>query len=255
VANRIDEAKQAIRNQVWDRLEREGAVGPGVHGYIPAFEGATAAANRLAQLPAWQAAQVVKAAPDRAQQPVRERALRDGKLLYMAVPRLADDLPFYMLDPARLAVLPAEAASREGAARAAHKVSVGRMRPVQLVVCGSVAVNRAGARLGKGAGYSDIEVALLAEAGLIGPGSVIVTTVHPLQVIDGPLPETGHDFRVDLIITPGEVIECGTQRRPAGLDWEHLTAEKIAAIPVLAARRAPGAADRPLPGGDIGHSV
>ena len=24
---------------------------------------------------------------------------RDGKLLYMAVPMLADDLPFYVLDP------------------------------------------------------------------------------------------------------------------------------------------------------------
>jgi 5-formyltetrahydrofolate cyclo-ligase len=206
VANGIDEAKQAIRNQVWDRLERGGAVGPGGHGYIPVFEGAIAAADRLAQLPAWQAAQVLKAVPDRAQQPVRERALRDGKLVYMAVPRLADDLPFYVLDPARLAGPPAEAASREGAARAARKVGVGQMRPVHLVVCGSVAVNRTGARLGKGAGYSDIEVALLTEAGLIGPSTVIVTTVHPLQVIDGPLPETGHDFRVDLIITPGELI-------------------------------------------------
>ena len=93
--------------------------------------------------------------------PVRERVLRDGKLLYMAVPRLADALPFYVLDPARLGVPPAEAASREGAERAAQKVSVGEMRPIQLVVCGSVAVNRAGARLGKGAGYSDIEVALI----------------------------------------------------------------------------------------------
>lgn len=92
---------------------------------------------------------------------MRERVLRDGKLLYMAVPRLADALPFYVLDPARLGVPPAEAASREGAERAAQKVSVGEMRPIQLVVCGSVAVNRAGARLGKGAGYSDIEVALI----------------------------------------------------------------------------------------------
>jgi hypothetical protein len=57
-----------------------------------------------------------------------------------------------------------------------------------------------------------------------------------MQVIGGPLPETGHDFCVHLIITPGEVIECGPQRRPAGLDWEHLSAEKIAAIRVLAAR-------------------
>jgi 5-formyltetrahydrofolate cyclo-ligase len=43
------------------------------------------------------------------------------------------------------------------------------MRRVQTVVCGSVAVNRTGARLGKGARYSDIEVTLLTEAGLIGP--------------------------------------------------------------------------------------
>ena len=98
--------------------------------------------------------------------------------------------------------------------RAAQNVSVGEMRPVQLVVCGSVAVNRAGARPGKGAGYSDIEVTLLAVAGLIGPGTVIVTTVHPSQVIDGPLPETGHDLRVDLIITPGEVIEAARSDVP-----------------------------------------
>src|SRR6266567_1670269 len=221
---------------MWDLLEREGVVEHGVHGYIPAFTGADLAADRLAGLPVWLAADVVKAVPDRAQQPVRERALRDGKLLYMAVPRLADDLPFYLLDPAHLSTSPAEAASREGAARTARKVSVAEMRPVDMVVCGSVAVNRDGARLGKGAGYSDIELALLQEAGLIGPHTVIVTTVHPLQVLGEGLPETEHDFSVDLIVTPDEVIECGPPRRPGGLSWGHLTDDKIAAIPVLAAR-------------------
>ena len=104
------------------------------------------------------------------------------------------------------------------------------------MICGSVAVNRQGVRLGKGAGYSDIEIALLHEAGLIGPETVIVTTVHSLQVLDEPLPETEHDFSVDLIVTPDEVIPCGPPRRPTGLIWEHLSPEKIAAIPVLAAR-------------------
>ena len=197
-----------------------------------------AAADRLAHLPVWHAARVIKAVPDRAQQPVRERALRDGKLLYMAVPMLADDLPFCVLDPASLTVPPPEAASRETAARIAPKIALDQMRPIDMVVCGSVAVNRQGARLGKGAGYSDIEVALLQEAGLIGPSTVIVTTVHPLQVIDAALPETEHDFSVDLIVTPDEVIECGPPRRPRGLYWEHLTEDKIAAIPVLAARAA-----------------
>jgi 5-formyltetrahydrofolate cyclo-ligase len=235
----IDDAKQALRLQVWDLLEREHAVDRGVHGHIPAFAGAGAAAARLAGLPAWRAAQIIKAVPDRAQQPVRERALRDGKLVYMAVPMLADDLPFYVLDPGILTVPPAEAASREGAARAAPKIGVDQMRPVDMVVCGSVAVNRDGARLGKGAGYSDIEVALLTEAGLIGPRMVIVTTVHPLQVVREAIPETEHDFSVDLVVTADEVIECGPPRRPQGLYWEQLSPEKIASIPVLASRAAP----------------
>jgi 5-formyltetrahydrofolate cyclo-ligase len=234
----IDEAKQAIRRRVWDLLVAEHVVEPGVHGYIPAFVGAEAAADRLAGLAEWRAARVVKAVPDRAQKPVRERALRDGKLLYVAVPKLAAELPFFVLDPAGLATAPAEAAAREHAARHARKVAVKDMRRVDVVVCGSVAVNRRGSRLGKGAGYSDIAVALLQEAGRIGPSTVIVTTVHPLQVVDDVMPETEHDFSVDLIVTPDEVIECEPPRRPTGLYWNNLTAAKIAAIPVLAARAA-----------------
>jgi len=241
VSAHVDEAKKAIRSRVWDLLVRERVAGPGVHGYIPAFAGAETAAGRLAGLAEWRAARVVKAAPDRAQQPVRDRALRDGKLLYVAVPRLAAELPFFVLDPADVTAAPAEAGSVEHAPRHgshARKVGVQDMRRVDVVVCGSVAVNRRGTRLGKGGGYSDIEVALLQEAGRIGPSTVIVTTVHPLQVIEEPIPETEHDFSVDLIVTPGEVIECEPQRRPTGLYWNDLTPAKIAAIPVLAARAA-----------------
>jgi 5-formyltetrahydrofolate cyclo-ligase len=238
VTTGIDQAKQAIRARVWDLLVAEHVVEPGVHGYIPAFTGAEAAADRLAGLPEWQAAQVVKAVPDRAQQPVRERALRDGKLLYVAVPKLAAEQPFFVLDPTDLTVAPAEAATREHAAHRARKIAIEDMRRVDIVVCGSVAVNRRGTRVGKGAGYSDIEVALLQEAGRIGPSTVIVTTVHPLQVIDDAIPETEHDFSVDLIVTPDEVIQCEPQRRPTGLYWNTLTPAKIAAIPLLAARAA-----------------
>jgi 5-formyltetrahydrofolate cyclo-ligase len=234
----INRAKQEIRERVWALLEREHVTEPGVRGYIPAFTGAEIAASVLAGTPEWQAAQVIKAVPDRAQQPVRERALRDGKLLYMAVPKLAEDPPFCELDPLNPLVSAAEAASREGAAKVARRVGTGQMRPVDMVVCGSVAVNRDGTRLGKGAGYSDIEVALLAEVGLISSRTLIVTTVHPLQVLDEPIPETSHDFSVDLIITTRDLIRCGPPRRPAGLDWDQLPASMITAIPVLAARAA-----------------
>jgi 5-formyltetrahydrofolate cyclo-ligase len=234
----INRAKQEIREHVWELLEREHVTEPGVRGYIPAFAGADAAASLLAGTTEWRAARVIKAVPDRAQQPVRERALLDGKLLYMAVPKLAEDPPFYELNPHDPLVSPAEASSREVAVKVGRKIGTGQMRPVDMVVCGSVAVNQDGTRLGKGAGYSDIEVALLAEAGLISPRTLIVTTVHPLQVIGEPIPETGHDFSVDLIVTTQDLIRCEPPRRPRGLDWDQLPASMIAAIPVLS-RRAP----------------
>lgn len=232
----VAQAKQAIREQVWSALEAAGAVDPGVSGYIPDFQGADQAAERLAALPIWQQAEVIKVVPDRAQLPVRVRALEAGKLVYMAVPKLAEAEPFYLLDPRHLAVEPAAAADRAVAARVTPLVSLNEMQPIDLIVCGSVAINHQGVRLGKGAGYSDIEVALLAEAGLISDQTTIVTTVHELQVLDEELPEQDHDFRVDVIVTPERVIQCDTPRRLTRLNWESLSPEQITAIPVLARR-------------------
>ena len=230
--------KEHMRERVWALLDREGVLRRPARGRIPNFVGAEQAADQLAALPAWQSAQVLKSNPDKAQLPVRARALAEGKLLFMAVPRLAHELPFFLLDPATLSVPPLEAAVHETAETIARKVAVSELRPVDVVICGSVAVNRNGVRLGKGGGYADLELALLVEAGLVSEQTVMVTTVHPLQVVDETLPETEHDFRVDLIVTPDEVIVCGSPRRPPGMIWEHLDEERISAIPVLASMAA-----------------
>jgi 5-formyltetrahydrofolate cyclo-ligase len=236
----VDEEKQRVRERVWKQLDaNSAALDPTTRGRIPHFKGSEAAADRLAGLKPWQDARVIKAVPDKAQLPVRARALTEGKTVFMAVPRLADPRPFYLLDPAVLPVPPQEAASSKIAASVAPQVNVEDLRPVDMVVVGSVAVNRAGVRIGKGAGYSDLEFAFLMEAGLISDRTVVVSTVHSLQVLDEDLPATEHDFGVDLIVTPDEVISCPSPHRPAGLVWEHLDAAKIASIPVLAAR-APG---------------
>jgi 5-formyltetrahydrofolate cyclo-ligase len=229
----LHQAKATVRAQIWDRLARAQVVPPDVHGHIPDFEGAQAATDRLAQLPAWKSARIINAVPDRAQLPVRARALAEGKVVYMAVPKLATLEPFQLLDPEHLTIPPQEAAAHEIAMQVGQPVSLDRMQPVDLVICGSVAVNRHGARLGKGAGYSDLEVALLTEAGLLSTATTIVTTVHPLQVLNHDLPESDHDFRVDLVVTPDDVIACDPHRRPIGLRWEDLDAQKIEAIPAL----------------------
>lgn len=233
--------KQAFRERVWAALQQAGAARfPGARGRIPNFTGAEAAAARIAGLPEWERAAALKANPDSPQLPVRTRALEDGKIVYMAVPKLADAMPFFALDPARLRVPPRKAASIKGAASAGTPVSFEQMQPLDLIVCGSVVVNRAGARIGKGGGFSDLELALATEAGLVGAHTVVATTVHPVQVLDEDLPETEHDFRVDLIVTPDETIRCPRPpngRRLPGIIWDHLDDEKIAAIPALTARR------------------
>ena len=217
--------KQAVRERVWALLEAQHVARfPGARGRIPNFVGAERAAERLAETREWREALVLKCNPDAPQLPVRRRALADHKLVYMAVPRLCAEKPFLRLG--RDATIKA---------RDATPVALDELEPVDLVVCGTVAVNRDGVRVGKGGGYSDLEFALLVEAGLVGDETTLATTVHPLQVLDEELPETEHDFRVDLVVTPDETLTTPSPRRPPGILWSHLTPEKIAAIPVLSA--------------------
>ncbi len=235
-------AKAALREEVWSAMRTaKVARFPGAAGRIPNFTGAEAAAERLRGTPPWQAARTLKANPDSAQLPVRQRALEDGKTVYMAVPRLAGPEPFFALDPDHLSEPARKAASISGAARSARRVTLAELAPVDLVVMGSVAAAEDGARLGKGGGFADLEYALAAAAGLIGPHTVCVTTVHELQVrVAGTIPLTGHDVPVDFIVTPGRVIDCRRGQGPRAapsIRWEDLTEEKIAAIPLLAAQR------------------
>lgn len=238
-------AKSALRQEVWDALRAaKVARFPGAAGRIPNFTGAEAAAGRLQATVEWRAARTLKANPDSAQLPVRQRALEDGKTVFMAVPRLAEEQPFFALDPDHLAGSPRTAASISGAARSARRVALSDLPEVDLVVMGSVAAGEDGARLGKGGGFADLEYALAARAGLIGPQTVCVTTVHELQVRPaGAIPVTGHDVPVDFIITPERIIDCRAAhgpREPVGIRWDDLTQEKIESIPLLVAQRAKG---------------
>lgn len=229
-----DDAKQRVRARVWDALSAAEAVHDAhVHGRIPNFRGREAAAARLASTDAWQQAHIIKSVPDKAQYPARVRALHEGKTVYMAVPKLAGEKPFYLLDPAVLPVSPEEAAHSRTAAAHAPTVEVDALAPVDVIVLGSVAVNPSGVRIGKGAGYSDIEYALMAEAGLVTADTLIATTVHPLQITDAPIPHAPHDVNVDLIVTPDEAIRCTHPHRPRGIDWSTLPSTVLAAIPAL----------------------
>lgn len=233
-------AKRDLREEAWEALvAAEASRFPGARGRIPNFVGAEAAAERFRELPEWCGARTLKANPDAPQWPVRQRALEDGIAVVMAVPRLADQHPFLLLEPADLDVSPRAASSIKGSSTHGRPVGIGDVGPIDVVVSGCVAVDHQGARLGKGGGFADLEFALLVAAGLVGDETVVVTTVHPSQIVDpGRIPLSGHDVPVDVVVTPDETIRCDRRHpRPVGIDWDELSGEKISSIPVLRAQR------------------
>jgi len=227
--------KDAIREAVWSLLEaRRVARFPGVKGRIPNFIGAEACAALAAKTTWWKKAKILKVNPDSPQRAIRHKALSEGKVLYMAVPRLRADEPFIELDPKKLKCTPYAASSIKGASQYGRPVTLEEVRKIDLIVCGSVAVNRKGARVGKGGGYSDLEFALLTEERKIGPRTPIVTSVHPLQVIEEEIPMTEHDIPLTAIVTPAEIIDLRPHfKRPKGIYWEMLPQDMIESIPVL----------------------
>jgi 5-formyltetrahydrofolate cyclo-ligase len=227
--------KEEIREHVWQALDKPGVRRfPGTRGRIPNFVGAERAADRVTQLEVWKRAKVLKCNPDLPQRPVRLRALQEGKIVYMAVPRLRELNCFIELNPSQLGKQIKQASAIEGAFRFGRAVHPERMREIDLIVCGTVAVNRDGARIGKGGGYSDLEFGLTREAKLVQPRTPIVTTVHDLQVVEETLPVLPHDIPVDFIVTPTWVIETHTRLpKPKGIYWEYLSPEQIEAIPYL----------------------
>ena len=117
--------KQTLRKRIWKLLERRHVTRfpfPAT-GRIPNFQGAEQAAARAAALPEWQRARRLKCNPDAPQRALRLRALREGKIVFMAVPRLADERCFLRLDPARLGRRLTQAATIKGAARLGEPVT------------------------------------------------------------------------------------------------------------------------------------
>ena len=233
---KLARTKDRVRREIWKAMDREGVSRfPGAEGRIPNFAGAKMAAQRLAGHRLWKRARVIKVNPDSPQTHARRIALEEGKTLVMAVPRLRDMHPFRLLDPRELSEKQVrEAATIKGAMRHGLVVAEEEIPDVDFVLCGSVAVNLSGARVGKGGGYSDLEYGLLIEAGKIDDHTTVATTVHPIQILREHLMVTDHDLPVDLIATPRAVIEVERDYpRPRGILWDHLQPPQIREIPIL----------------------
>ena len=88
----IKAEKQRLREKIWREMQERGIAKFPLPcwGRIPNFQGAEKAAENLRKLEEWRNAKVIFVSPDSPQRKVRENALKDGKILVMASPRLKE---------------------------------------------------------------------------------------------------------------------------------------------------------------------
>ncbi|XP_059612100.1 methenyltetrahydrofolate synthase domain-containing protein isoform X2 [Phlebotomus argentipes] len=231
--------KRSIRVQVWKKLlEQKAATHTNyVYNRITNFVGAEKAAALLADTQEFKNAQRIKINTDKPQEPIKLLALGAGKPLFVSPVRDSTALLAKLEAPADadLAVqkqLIRPQVLREKGEEINHDTDL----KLDMIVIGSVAVDREGRRIGKGNGYVDLDFALLVHCGVITNDTLIVTTVHDAQVSDS-LPADlfkSYDVPVDMIVTPTEVIRVAKRLpRPQGIEWPLLSQRRLGIVPVL----------------------
>lgn len=225
--------KQEIREHVWEQMmnEKVARFPFPIKGRIPNFKGAEAAAEWIRQTELYKQATIIKVNPDSPQLPLRASILADGKILFVPTPRLKDG--FIQVKPEW--VPPNE---YRKAASLTHIKSYGKVIPlkdlpqIDLMVMGSVAVDRKGRRIGKGAGYADREYAILRE--LVQKEMPIFTTIHSSQLIETDLPLNPYDVTMDYIATEKELIPThSTHPKPTGILWDQVPDTDLSDMPIL----------------------
>jgi len=201
------------------------------------------AAQRLAASEHFQRARVVKVHPSLNANALRELCYAAGKLV-LVPPLPGSDFLYIQVDgndvPAHQRAF---ASTKRGFKRFGRPIlSLLDVPAVDLVVVASTAVCPAnGARLGKGAGYGEVEWGILAALGRVSDHTTVATLVHDVQLVsESELPReamAGHDLPVDLIATPQQLVYTGRAQiawqKPEGIDWSLITAQMAVDIGAL----------------------
>lgn len=238
--------KRTFRLETWQKI-KEQKLSPvrrfnsfGMFNKIPYLVGVDKAAELLAETDEFKKANSVKVNIDLAQEQVKLEVLKAGKTLLVPPSHKSTNVYAKIVAPSDPAELDLAAQKKliklQGAEDTFVEIDINSTEKIDMVVVGSYAVDRQGRRIGKGNGYVDLDVGILTHLGCVTKDTLLVTTVHDVQVYDA-LPENlfqSYDLPLDLIVTPTEVIRVGRRlARPAGIEWNLLSSRRLEIVPVL----------------------
>lgn len=187
----------------------------------------------------FQNAKNVEVNPDKALEHCRILTLKQGKDLFVPLPKLKDGLlKKWSASENNNEEQIKRIVSRWGIEYTGQPIGLNsdQTTHIDLFVLGSVAVGKNGNRIGKGRGYADLEYAILKEMNAIDDDTTIITVVHDSQVFD-ELPDDlfqKYDVPVDYILTPTEIIHVDRkQKRPDGIFWNLLSERRLRTMDIL----------------------
>ncbi|XP_021699647.1 methenyltetrahydrofolate synthase domain-containing protein [Aedes aegypti] len=234
--------KRSIRLETWQKIKDQ-KLTPlrrfSVFNKIPNYIGAEKAAELLAETEEFKKANSIKVNIDLAQEPVKLEVVKAKKTLFVPPAQKSSNVYAKIKncnpDEQDLATQK-KIIKLQGEEDTFQEIDMHGIEKLDMVVVGSCAVSRQGHRIGKGNGYVDLDIGILTHLGVITKDTLIVTTVHDVQVYD-TLPENlfqTYDLSLDLIVTPTEVIRVSKRLpRPAGIEWKLLSSRRLEIVPVL----------------------
>ncbi|MBK8021855.1 MAG: 5-formyltetrahydrofolate cyclo-ligase [Chloroflexi bacterium] len=232
--------RNQIRQSVWTELIKVAKPDSRFHldfnDFIPDFEGSEHAVANLMALPEYQSSKVLFVTPDNCLDLMRAENVRQGKVqmvtTYGIKRGFIEIKPEYVPEGIEDFAMLLDAMERVGKPITLREIS-SKYR-FDLLITGASAINLSGTRFGKGHGYFDMEWAMLNDIGVVTRDTPIVGVIHDVQLMDLDLPASPHDVVCDIIVTPTRTIRVPNVAKPAaGVIWESVTAETMAAMPVL----------------------
>lgn len=237
--------KRTFRLETWQKI-KEQKLSPvrrfnsfGMFNKIPYLVGVDKAAELLAETEEFKKSNSIKVNIDLAQEQVKLEVIKAGKTLLVPPSHKSTNVYARVknCDPAELDLAAQKKIIKlQGDEDTFEEIDINSTEKIDMVVVGSYAVSRTGQRIGKGNGYVDLDIGILTHLGCLTKDTLIVTTVHDVQVYD-TLPENlfqSYDLPLDLIVTPTEVIRVSKRlTRPTGIEWNLLSSRRLEIVPVL----------------------
>ncbi|XP_025206478.1 uncharacterized protein LOC112602557 isoform X2 [Melanaphis sacchari] len=236
-------SKKDIRQKVWEFMEENLLVifPKPCFNRIPNFKGCNNVSLLLEKLDEFKKAKTVQVTPDKAQETARFLTLNWGKRLLVPLLRLKEgllqnvSLPF--AEPS--AKMLRSASTQKGLRKWGNKlITLDQNNDIHIdmIILGSVAVDKKGRRIGIGNGFCDLEFVILSSMNMVTDNTVVVTIVHDVQVFD-TLPNDifkPYDVPVDIIITSNEIIRVENRLdRPKDVFWNYISKRRLLEMPPL----------------------